>query len=64
MKLIVDDKKCLCVGLCVLVAPLLFALDDVGQAVVLVERVSDNVLDEARDAVASCPNGAIILDED
>jgi ferredoxin len=63
-RLSIDPERCVGHGRCYDLAPALFAPeDDEGHARVLVQIVPADQLERARMAVASCPEGAVILDE-
>lgn len=62
MKIELDLDSCLGYGNCVVEAPDLFDLDeDRNIAVVLVERPSDEQVEDARRAVQACPAAALRL---
>lgn len=62
MKIRVDRNLCIGVGNCVAYAPTVFALDKENKAVVLdPSSVEDNTLLEAAE---SCPENAIIVEDD
>lgn len=63
-RLTVDQPACKGHGLCFFGWPELFDLDDEGIAVALVDVVPARQLDEARKAVAACPERAISLTGD
>jgi ferredoxin len=54
---------CIQAGNCVMVAGEVFDQDDDGIVVVLVEDVTDQQLDHAREAVKLCPSQALRLDD-
>jgi ferredoxin len=56
-----DEPRCVASGLCVLAAPDVFDQRDDGIAVVLVEELTDDLLDDAREAVTICPAAALRL---
>lgn len=59
----VDAAKCQGHNRCYALAPELFDVDDYGQAVVIGDgSVPDGQLDDAKLAVANCPEYAITLD--
>jgi ferredoxin len=53
---------CVGTGLCESIAPQLFVLDDSQRAQTLKDAVEVDELDDARQAVASCPMIAIEID--
>jgi ferredoxin len=57
VKLTVDPTKCDAYGLCASAAPDLFELDDFGYA--SGGEVPEDRVEAARDAVRTCPAGAI-----
>jgi ferredoxin len=62
MKVIVDRDLCRGLGNCVVYAPTVFRLDEENKAVVLdPSSTSDNIL---LDAAQSCPENAIVLEDD
>ena len=62
MKVRVDRDLCISVGNCVAYAPTVFALDEENKAVVLdPSSVDDETLLEAAE---SCPENAIIVEDD
>ena len=62
MKVRVDRDLCIGVGNCVAYAPTVFTLDEENKAVVLdPSSVDDNTLLEAAE---SCPENAIIIEDD
>jgi ferredoxin len=59
-----DRSECLGTGVCVLTAPDLFTQDDdEGLVVILDESPGPDLTDAAREAVESCPSGALSLVE-
>jgi ferredoxin len=64
MRVRVDSDACQGHNRCYALAPELFDVDDYGQAVVIGDgRVSPDLEDKARLAVANCPEYAISIDE-
>jgi ferredoxin len=62
MKIRVDRDACIGVGNCVAIAPTVFELDEDNKAVVLApSSVDDQTL---LDAAESCPENAIIVEDD
>ena len=62
MKVKVDRDLCIGVSNCVAIAPTVFKLDDKNKAIVLdPSSVDDDTLLEAAE---SCPENAIIIDDD
>ncbi len=63
VKVHADREVCIQAGNCVMVAGEVFDQDDDGIVVVLVEDVTDQQLDHAREAVKLCPSQALRLDD-
>jgi ferredoxin len=63
MKLSIDSALCVGHGRCYSLRPDLFTADDEGYGIVKVEQVEGGQLEEARAAVAECPEVAIALSE-
>lgn len=61
MRIVVDYNRCTGLGICESLAPELFEVDESGDLVVLDERVSQDQLDCARQAVEGCPTEALRL---
>jgi ferredoxin len=59
MRIRVDPDKCQGHARCFALAPELFAVDDYGQASVIVDEVPPALLDKAELAIANCPEYAI-----
>jgi ferredoxin len=59
MRIRVDPQKCQGHARCFSLAPELFAVDDYGQASVVVEEVPADLFDKAELAIANCPEYAI-----
>ena len=62
MKVTVDRVLCLGVGNCVALVPLVFKLDEEQKAVVLDPSLVDE--DTLLEAAESCPENAIIIEDD
>ncbi len=62
MKVRVDRDLCIGVGNCVAYAPTVFALDEENKAVVLDPSAVDD--DTLLEAAESCPEKAIIIEDD
>lgn len=58
-----DVNRCQGHGRCALEAPDAFDVDDIGKAVVLVGDVDGALLAEVRNAVHSCPEVAIAIED-
>jgi ferredoxin len=64
MKVVIDVDACTGHGRCYMLAPSVFTSDDSGFGVVVTQADLDpGQLDEARSAVANCPERAIALIE-
>jgi ferredoxin len=63
MRLVLDSEACQGHGRCYSYSPELFDADDEGHSILLVSDVSADQELAARQAVESCPEGAIALDE-
>ena len=62
MRVMVDRELCIGIGNCVAIAPTVFELDEANKAVVLnPDSVDEAVLMEAAE---SCPENAIIIEDD
>ena len=59
MKIAVERQRCQGTGICVAVAPDLFAIDADGAAVALTGDVAPEYEADAHDAVMSCPMAAL-----
>ena len=64
MRIEADRETCIGAGNCVLAAENVFDQDDDATVVVLQERPEGDDLTAAREAVQSCPAGALRLVED
>jgi len=62
VKVRIDRDLCLGVGNCVAIAPTVFKLDNENKAVVLTPSSVDN--DKLLEAAESCPENAIIIEDD
>ena len=63
MKLCIDPERCTGHGRCYDLAPELFADDEDGHGLVLVDEPDASQLAAARLAVNSCPEQAVILED-
>lgn len=62
MRVVIDDERCTGHARCVVVAPSLFVDDERGYGQVIADgTVTDDTLDEARQAVTACPEQAISI---
>lgn len=65
MRIEADAECCIGAGMCVLAAPGVFDQDpDDGTVVILTAHLTPEEAGPARDAVASCPSGALSLSDD
>jgi ferredoxin len=62
MRLRIDEDACTGHGRCYSLAPDLFDSDDFGHGVVTGDEVPAELEDQARSAVANCPERAITLE--
>ena len=62
MKIRIDRDLCLGLGNCAAIAPTVFKLDKENKAVVLTPSSVDN--DKLLEAAESCPENAIIIEDD
>ncbi len=59
MKVKVNQDKCIGCGTCPSLVPEVFDFNDEGLAHVIVDEVQENLEEEVKDAIESCPVGAI-----
>jgi len=59
MKVFVNRDACIGCGACAAICEDVFELDDEGLSVAKVEDVKEDMEQEVRDAIDSCPTGAI-----
>ncbi|OBB03390.1 ferredoxin [Mycobacteriaceae bacterium 1482268.1] len=64
MRITVIEDQCEANGICVGLAPAVFALGERDEVVVIEDPVAQNRQQIARDAVAGCPKAALRLAED
>lgn len=62
VKITIDVEECTGCGLCADICPEVFEMKD-DKAIVKTTDVSDDVLEEAKDAQESCPAEAITIEE-
>ena len=62
MKLRIDADACTGHGRCYSLAPELFDADEYGHGTLLRDDVPDDLAEQARTAVANCPERAITLE--
>jgi len=64
MRIVANRERCISAGMCVMNAPELFEQDPGdGRVLVVVEAVPPEAAAEAREAVESCPSGALALED-
>ena len=63
MRVTIDQDKCQGHSRCAILAPTVFDVDDLGKGFVLVDDVPAAAEADVREAVFSCPEGAISLIE-
>ena len=65
MKVRVDQERCQGHTLCAMIAPDMFELNDIdGSSSAVTEEVPPDQIDAVREAAQSCPEQAILIDED
>lgn len=63
MKAKVIRENCIGCGACQAIAPNIFEIDDEGLSKLLTNEISESDKDDFKDALESCPTGAIIEDK-
>ena len=63
MKVKVNKDACIGCGACAAICDEVFEINDEGLSEAKVEEVKEELQDEVRDAVDSCPTGAIEVNE-
>ena len=63
MKVKVNKDACIGCGACAAICDEVFEINDEGLSEAKVEEVKEELQDEVRDAVDSCPTGAIEIEE-
>lgn len=63
MKAIVDEDLCIGCGLCAEICPEVFEMSDDMIAKVIVDIISEELQESAKDATESCPVDAIRLED-
>jgi ferredoxin len=64
MKVVVDYDACASNAVCMGIAPEVFEVRDDGYLYILDEHPGEELRDKMREAVNSCPTGAITIEED
>jgi ferredoxin len=64
MRISLDGSKCVGHARCYTIDETLFPIDDSGYSTLEPHEVSGGDVELTREGVASCPEGALILDED
>ncbi len=59
MKVKVNEDACIGCGACVAIADDIFQINDEGLSTATSEKLDDSQADKAREAIESCPTGAI-----
>jgi len=59
MKVKVNQEACIGCGACTSIAEELFQINDEGLSEVKVEEVAADLVEKAKEAIDSCPTGAI-----
>ena len=59
MKVKVNDDACIGCGACAAIAPEVFEINDEGLSSAINEEVSAENVDSCKEAIESCPTGAI-----
>lgn len=59
MKFVVDQDLCIACGACISIAPDVYDWNDDGKASAMDEDVPQNLEDEAKEGLESCPTEAI-----
>jgi ferredoxin len=62
MKAVVDQETCIGCGLCPSMSPEVFQMNDDGKAEAIVDEVSGELVDSAKEAEESCPVNAILVE--
>ena len=63
MKAKVVRENCIGCGACQAIAPNIFVIDDEGLSKVVVEEVAETDVADCKDAIESCPTGAIVEEQ-
>lgn len=62
MRIVVDRNRCTGIGMCESIMPEVFEINEDGQLTQHSETVPEGQENQAREAVASCPNEALSLE--
>lgn len=62
MKAVVDQETCIGCGLCPSICPEVFQMNDDGKAEAIVDEVSGELEDSAKEGADSCPVNAITVE--
>lgn len=62
MKVKVNEEACIGCGACAAICSEVFEINDEGLSTVKVDTVSEDNIDSTKDAIESCPTGAIVED--
>lgn len=63
MKVVLNRDACIGCGACAALCEDIFEIDNEGFSKVIKEEVKDEEVELTRDAIESCPTGAITLEE-
>ena len=63
MKVVLNRDACIGCGACAALCEDIFEIDNEGLSKVIKEEVKDEEVELTRDAIESCPTGAISLEE-
>ena len=59
MKVKVNQESCIGCGACTSICDSVFSINDDGLSEVIVDTVPEDAVDQAKEAIESCPTGAI-----
>lgn len=62
MKVKVNKEACIGCGACAAICPDVFEIDDEGLSTAKTEEVSEELQEDATEAVESCPTAAIVTE--